>query len=68
MNICKKNGEQYEPPTVDSVFRSIVRHLRDIHYPHSEHWFQSTLALVTAKRKHLVETHGMGQRLNAYTY
>ena len=66
----KKDRSEYEPSTIDSVFRSLDRHLRDTQYPCSlinDHAFQSTRALITAKKKQLVEVHGKGQRPNAAT-
>jgi hypothetical protein len=70
LTMRKTDGKEFEPSTLDSILRSIDRHLRDNNYPVSiirDHAFQSTHAVLTAKKKQLVEVHGKGQRPNAAT-
>jgi hypothetical protein len=68
LGLRRKSGTEFEPSSLDSIYRSIDRYLRDFIYPKSlihVHVFQSTRALLSAKKKQLVEVYGKGQRPNA---
>ena len=66
-NIRKLNGEEYEPNTISSFQRSIQRFLRDNKSQFnilSDKEFELSRQVLVAKRKHLVNKAGKGNKPN----